>query len=123
MDQFISVANNTTISHEHRTSQLISTAKLWFDELQSAQKELLRLRSKVTKLKVKLGAGKNKTAALRHLHNLRKQKLQQLELSHDLEDQLEEETMLHQDKQVAAATATATTTTTMQQESHGEVKC
>ena len=47
-------------------------------EINTKNNELSRLRSKNAKLKRKLGIGRTKTAALRHLQNLRQQKLQAL---------------------------------------------
>ena len=47
-------------------------------EINTKNNELSRLRYKNAKLKRKLGTGRTKTAALRHLQNLRQQKLQAL---------------------------------------------
>ena len=48
--------------------------------------ELIRLRSKITKLKLKLGSGRTKTAALRNLQQLRRTKLLELGVAHDVDD-------------------------------------
>ena len=90
IDQFVDCVNDKTVNHQEREAMLISAARKWCHEIEQKEAEIKRLRGKVTKLKVKLGAGKSKTAALRKLQLLRKQKLQQLELSHNLEDQVEE---------------------------------
>ena len=66
------------------------SASTWQNDLKekvAAQDvELIRLRSKITKLKLKLGSGRTKTAALRNLQQLRRTKLLELGVAHDDDD-------------------------------------
>ena len=98
LEQFNACATDSSIPPLQRIELLQRAATAWHAQLQAAEQalrmqdnEVKSLRAKVTKYKRKVGTGKSKTAALRNLQNLRRQKLEQLDKSHKEEERLLEE--------------------------------